>query len=172
MQFFLCAQHWPSRHEVEVGIADNGIGIKRGLANNPPYRDLENREALQTALMPGVSGNPLAGRGQTIWQNSGYGLYMTNRICRNGGKFMICSGDTAISLEPSTKIEIPCKLTGTAVRMLLDTARLPVLQEQLRRFRDEGHRAAQTIRGANRSFASTASQMLTIDFDPNLTFEE
>lgn len=93
----LCAQHWPTRQEVEVGIADAGVGIQQGLANNHSYRDLTNRDALQTALMPGVSGNPQAGRGQEVWQNSGYGLYMTNRICRNGGRFMICSGDSPIS---------------------------------------------------------------------------
>lgn len=163
----LCAQHWPTRHEVEVGIADAGVGIQQGLANNPSYRGLTNRDALQTALMPGVSGNPQAGRGQEVWQNSGYGLYMTNRICRNGGRFMICSGDSAISLNQANKTELPCNMPGTAVRMLLNTHRLPELREQLQRFRDEGHQAAQTIRGANRSFASTASQMLSIDFNPD-----
>lgn len=166
----LCAQHWPTRHEVEVGIADAGIGIQQGLARNPMFRGLANRDALQTALMPGVSGNPRAGVGQDVWQNSGYGLYMTNRICRNGGRFMIRSGDSAISLSQTEKTDLSCNFPGTAVRLLLNTARLPALREQLQRFRDEGHQAAQTIRGANRSFSSTASQMLSIDFDLDGSF--
>ena len=160
----LCAQHWPTRHQVEVGIADAGVGIQRGLANNPSYRDLSNRSAVQTALMPGLSGTPRAGIGHDIWQNSGYGLYMTSRIVLNGGNFIISSRDSAISLGEN-KIDLPCNFPGTAVRLLLNTARLPELRDQLSRFRDEGHEAAQSIRGANRSIASTASQMLTIDFD-------
>lgn len=30
----LCAQYWPQRHEVEVGIVDDGIGIHRALTGN------------------------------------------------------------------------------------------------------------------------------------------
>ncbi len=162
---FLCAQHWPSRQEVEVGIADSGIGVRQGLARNTEFRELDNRQAIQAALMPGVSGNPRAGRGANVWQNSGYGLYMTNRICRNGGNFLICSGGDGVEVTSSGKVNLTCKIPGTAVRLLLNTERLPGLREQLGRFRDEGQRAAQSIRGANRSLASTASQMLSADFN-------
>lgn len=162
---FLCAQHWPRKNEVEVGIADSGIGVRKGLAKNPTYRGLQNRQAIEAALSPGVSGNPRAGTGMDAWQNSGYGLYMTNRICRSGGSFLICSGDAGIEMNAAEKTELNCNMPGTAVRLLINTERLLDLKERLRRFRDEGRRAAQDIKGANRSSASTASQMLSVDFD-------
>ncbi|MDE0983447.1 MAG: ATP-binding protein [Yoonia sp.] len=161
----LCAQYWPQTQRVEVGIADAGIGICSGLANNPSFRGLSNKDALQTALMPGVSGNTMAGRGSNPWQNSGYGLYMTNRICRNGGSFLIASGDSLLKLDRNGKTDTPCCLQGTAVRLLIDTRRLGILPEQLSKFADDGRRVAQEIRGANASFASSASQMLTRDFE-------
>lgn len=160
----LCAQYWPQTFRVEVGIADAGMGICSGLASNPSFRGLNDKEALQTALMPGVSGNIMAGRGSSPWQNSGYGLYMTNRICRNGGSFLIASGDSLLKLDRNGKTVTPCRLQGTAVRLLIDTRRLGVLPEQLSKFADDGRRVAQEIRGANASFASSASQMLTRDF--------
>ncbi|MZR15414.1 hypothetical protein GQE99_20570 [Maritimibacter sp. DP07] len=163
-ELLICAQYWPSRNEVEVGIADAGIGIMNSLRRNPSFAELDERQAVQTALMPGVSGNPLAGTGSDVWQNSGYGLYMTNRICRSGGKFMICSGHAGIQLTATNKTDLEGNLPGTAIRLLINTNRLTDLREQLQRFHEEGRRAAQTIRGANRNFASTASQMLSVDF--------
>lgn len=163
----ICAQYWPTRSEVEVGIADAGIGIMRSLQRNPSFSDLDERQAIQMALMPGVSGNPLAGTGTDVWQNSGYGLYMTNRICRSGGKFMVSSGNAALQLTADNKTDLAGNMPGTAVRLLINTNRLPDLRKQLQRFHEEGRRAAQTIRGANRSFASTASQMLSDDFQSN-----
>jgi hypothetical protein len=161
---FLCAQYWPKTHRVEVGIADSGVGICSGLSNNPDFSELSNRDALQTALMPGVSGNIMAGRGDDPWQNSGYGLYMTNRICRNGGSFFIASGDAAVKLHHAGKSDVRCHLSGTAVRLIIDIRRLDGLPAQLGRFADEGRLAAKQVQGANASFASSASQMLQRDF--------
>ncbi|NKX44868.1 hypothetical protein [Roseicyclus persicicus] len=71
-ELLICAQYWPSRKEVEVGFADAGIGIMSSLRRNPDFAELDERQAIQAALMPGVSGNPFAGMGTDIWQNSGY----------------------------------------------------------------------------------------------------
>ena len=163
-ELFICAQFWPSKHLVEVGIADSGIGIREGLSRNPSFSGLSNREAIHMALLPGVSGNPMAGIRQETWGNSGYGLYMTNRICRNGGSFLICSGDGALSLNADQKADYPCSFSGTAVRLSISTTSLPSLRDQLSRFRDEGKKAARDIKGANRTSASLASQMLSSDF--------
>ncbi|MCU0827066.1 MAG: hypothetical protein MUE52_06595 [Tabrizicola sp.] len=171
-ELFLCAQHWPSRNQVEVGIADAGLGIRQSLSRNTSFAGLDDREAIQMALMPGVSGNPLAGKGTDVWQNSGYGLYMTNRICRNGGSFMLCSGSAALHLTATDKVDLVGNMPGTAVRLLINTERLPDLRDQLGRFHSEGRQAAQAIRGANRSFASTASQMLSVDFRNEPTHED
>lgn len=163
-EVFICAQHWPSRNEVEVGIVDAGIGIKAGLAENPNFQFETHRESLHAALMPGVSGNIWAGKGNDPWMNTGYGLYMTNRICRAGGCFFICSGDSGLWLERKRKLDVPSNLQGTAVRLFLDTSQLSDLKDRLAGFHKDGVRAAKEIDGANTSYASAASQMLTRDF--------
>jgi hypothetical protein len=160
----LCAQHWPHKGEVEVGIADAGRGVRAGLADNTRFAFGTDREALHAALMPGVSGNPAAGKSNDVWSNSGYGLYMTNRICRQGGSFFVCSGDAGLWLEGRHKVDVASDLRGTAVRLLLNTQRLGDLRERLEQFRAEGKSAASRIAGANTSYASVASQMLARDF--------
>ena len=160
----ICAQYWPQRHEVEVGIVDDGIGIHRALTGNPTFDELTEPEALQMALMPGISGNPHAGRGNDQWNNSGYGLYMTSRICRNGGSFLLCSGGTGIELNHQGKHTFDTDFRGTAIRLVIDTANLTALRERLQQFAAEGRIAAAQIAGANANVASTASQMLTRDF--------
>ncbi len=160
----ICAQYWPQRHEVEVGIVDDGIGVHAALTSNPTHSDLDDKEALEFALMPGISGNPMAGRGHGDWNNSGYGLYMTNRICRNGGHFLICSGGHGIMLNQNGKENFETSFQGTAIRLLIDTRNLTNLKERLAEFAQEGRDAARELSGANDSRASTASQMLRRDF--------
>ncbi|AZQ66887.1 hypothetical protein EF888_06885 [Silicimonas algicola] len=160
----LCAQYWPLRNEVEVGIVDDGVGIHRALTENPAFEWLTEVEALQMALMPGISGNPLAGRGNDQWNNSGYGLYMTSRICRNGGSFLLCSGTGGIELDHDGKRTFETDFQGTAIRLVINTADLSALRERLQHFAEEGRAAAAQIAGANLNVASTASQMLTRDF--------
>jgi len=160
----ICAQYWPQRHEVEVGIVDDGIGIHRALIGNPAFEGLSEAEALQMAVMPGISGNPLAGRGNHQWNNSGYGLYMTSRICRNGGVFLLCSGDSGIKLDQDGKHTFDTDFRGTAIRLVINTANLGALPERLQQFAEQGRSAAAQIAGANINVASTASQMLTRDF--------
>jgi anti-sigma regulatory factor (Ser/Thr protein kinase) len=163
-EVFICAQHWPSRHEVEVGIVDAGRGIRAGLSENPSFRFETDRESLHAALMPGVSGNVWAGKGHNPWSNTGYGLYMTNRICRAGGSFFICSGNAGLWLEGQRKLDVPADMQGTAVRLFLDTSQLSDLRDRLAGFHRDGVRVAREIKGANTSYASAASQMLARDF--------
>jgi hypothetical protein len=164
VEYYDCAQYWPTRHQVEVGIADDGIGIRASLARNPPFSDIGEEDAVQLVLLPGISGNPLAGKRNNVWNNSGYGLYMTNRICRRGGQFLLISGGHGIELDSVSKTSFRTDICGTAIRMLIDTADLRALNEQLRRFAEEGRAAARTISGANTNLASAASQMLSRDF--------
>lgn len=163
-EVFVCAQHWPTRHEVEVGIVDAGKGVRAGLGENPDFDFETDRESLHAALMPGVSGNIFAGKGSDPWMNTGYGLYMTNRICRAGGSFFICSGRAGLWLEGRHKVDVPSDIVGTAVRLVLDTSQLSDLKGRLAGFHADGIRAAKEIDGANTSYASAASQMLAADF--------
>lgn len=91
-QFGICAQYWPTKGRVEVAIIDRGIGLRESLRNNPHLDASDDKRAINYALMPAVSGKAFKGARQKQkgpWANSGFGLYMTSRICRNGGTFFI-----------------------------------------------------------------------------------
>ncbi len=164
-----CAQYWPTYHRVEIAILDNGMGLKDSLSSNP-YVEVEcDSDAIQQALMPAISSKNYAGariNTKDPWHNSGFGLYMSNRICRLGGSFLICSGDHAIRLDESGKehIDIGHHCPGTAVRMVLNTRKLASLSGMLQQFRSEGYEVARQIKGVGVYAASAASQMLSRDF--------
>jgi len=119
------AHYWPSKNRAEITILDTGIGIKESINNNP-YLEIENdRDAIHHALLPAVSGKMYKGvkkRPHDAWQNSGYGLYNTSRLCRNGnGNIFICSGDAGFKLVDEKRDEYDTSFQGTVVRMVLDT---------------------------------------------------
>ncbi|MHA6609280.1 hypothetical protein [Photobacterium damselae] len=164
-----CAQYWPTYHKVEIAIADNGIGLRESLKLNP-FVEVENdSDAIQQALMPAISSKNYKGARidtSNPWHNSGFGLYMSSRICRLGGSFLVCSGDHGIKLNEMGKEHInldhPC--TGTVVRMVLNTSKLSELNSMLAKFREDGYEVAKQIKGVGMYAASAASQMLSRDF--------
>lgn len=94
--------------------------------------------------MPAVSGTAFKGarrQPKGPWANSGFGLYMTNRICRNGGTFFIASGDTGILLTSrgEGKRVFPAQFNGTAVRMVIRTKQLLELDKALEMYRADGY---------------------------------
>lgn len=168
-QLAYCGQYWPTRNRVEIAVLDTGMGIRTSLSANPHLRMDSDRDAVQLALMPSISGKMFRGvrqRPNDQWQNSGYGLYMTSRLCRNGGDFFIASGASAIFLEPGSKTDYPCNIPGTALRLVLDTQRIGDLPASLLRFRNEGYAIAQRNAGPDALSPSSASTMLARDFAP------
>lgn len=167
-----CAQYWPYYNKVEIAIVDHGIGLKESLSGNP-YIQVENHsDAIQQALMPAISSKNYEGAiidTNDPWHNSGFGLYMINRICRLGGSFLICSGDHGVKLSEDGKehIDLPHLCRGTAVRMVLNTGRLTELNKMLEKFRDDGYEISRQIKGVGIYAASAASQMLSKDFERN-----
>lgn len=168
-QLAYCAQYWPTRHRVEIAVLDTGIGIRASLSANPHLPIDSDRAAVQFALMPSISGKMYRGvrrRANDHWQNSGYGLYMTSRLCRNGGDFFIASGTSGILLEQRSKTDYPCNIPGSALRLVLDTRRIGDLHERLDRFRTEGYAIARRNAGPDALSPSSASTMLARDFAP------
>ncbi len=162
-----CAQYWPSKNLVEVAILDTGRGIKEGLSNNPFLTINSERDALHLALLPGVSGKMYKGvkkRENDHWQNSGFGLYMTSRICRNGGNFFIASNDKSLYLTSEQKEDKECNYHGTALRLRIDTRSITTYKEMLDTYRTEGYESAKRFTKNNALEASVASTMLTRDF--------
>jgi len=164
-----CAQYWPTYHKVEISIADKGIGLRKSLKNNP-FIDIESdSDAIQQALMPAISSKNYEGNSidkDDPWHNSGFGLYMSSRICRLGGSFLICSGSHGIKLTTAEKehMELNHFCSGTVVRMVLDTSKLTELTSMLTMFREDGYEIAKNIKGVGMYTASAASQMLSRDF--------
>ncbi|MBU2884626.1 hypothetical protein KO507_02480 [Gilvimarinus agarilyticus] len=167
-----CAQYWPYYNKVEIAILDNGVGLKKSLKENPHIEIKTHSDAIQQALMPAISSKSFEGAIQDTsdpWHNSGFGLYMINRICRLGGSFLICTGDHGIKLDEHGKhhIDLSHLCRGTAVRMVLNTSRLLTLGEMLNEFKIDGYEAARQIKGVGLYEASAASQMLSRDFKKN-----
>jgi len=168
-----CAQYWPSDNTVQLAILDTGIGIRQSLKENPYLRHIDSdREALNQSLLPGISGKMYRGvkeQPYNHWQNAGFGLYMTNRLCRNNGDFFICSGDTGILLKKETKTSYETNLSGTALCLQLDPRNVAILSKSLVQFGREGQDVARTLKGVGHIPASAASLMLTEDFKRSAT---
>lgn len=173
-RFGVCAQYWPTKGRAEVAIVDRGIGLRESIKANPHIDASTDKSAINYALMPAVSGKAFKGsrrlekRGP--WTNSGFGLYLTSRICRNGGNFLISSGDTGMLLTSGKggKRYFPTSLNGTAVRMSIRTEKLDSLRSTLAKFRDDGLEIQQKYREIVSIDPSSASLMLSEDFDLTL----
>lgn len=159
-----CAQYWPVKRRVEIGIIDTGVGIRHSLSKNPFLKIDNDCDALTLAIMPGVSGKMYEGvevRPYDSWQNSGYGLYMISRICRNAGSFVIMTSGGRLGIVKNKHISEEMNLLpGTAIRIHLDPSRFISLTSQLKTFAREGQEIATQIKGAGTIKASAASLML------------
>jgi anti-sigma regulatory factor (Ser/Thr protein kinase) len=133
------AQFWPTKHQVEVVVADQGIGLAKSLIENPKLDIATDEEALKQAIMPGVSSKAWRrGRRHDEWANSGYGLFMTERLCSLGGTFALISGTGILHRRAELTTIKPFRWHGTVVILQLDTSKLDSLSRRLSDFRDEG----------------------------------
>lgn len=162
---YYCAQYWPKSNKVEFAVADFGIGIRRGLGENPNFRFDTDKDAIEYSLLPGVSGKTHAPRKSSIWFNSGYGLYMTNRLARNGGNFVIASGAAAVHMSRKTKNNYQTSFPGTALRFNMDVNEIGNVRSRLDQFRKEGTELAKTIAGTGNRPPSAMSLLLRKDYE-------
>jgi hypothetical protein len=173
-KFGICAQYWPTKGRAEVAIVDRGIGLRKSLSPNPHIDASTDKSAINYALMPAVSGKAFKGARRIVnrgpWTNSGFGLYMTSRICRNGGNFFVASGDTGMLLTSGKegKRYIGTSLCGTAVRLSIRTEHIESLRHQLEKFRNDGYEIQKRYREIVSIDPSSASLMLSQDFDLSL----
>jgi len=114
----VCAQYFPRKHRLDIGICDLGRGIKASLGTT---RELwSHGHAVTTALQRGVTRDKAIGQGN--------GMAGALDIAReNGGRFHVWTGDVVYRLEGGRErgfVKIP-ELPGTGVLLSLDT-RKPV----------------------------------------------
>jgi anti-sigma regulatory factor (Ser/Thr protein kinase) len=168
-RFGVCAQYWPKKHRVEVAILDRGMGLRQSLSNNPHVDASDDKRAINYALMPAVSGKVFKGsrvRQRGHWTNSGFGLYMTSRMCRHGGNFFVASGDSGMLLSKTGgKRYFSARLPGTAVRMVMQTDAFPNLREALASYKTDGFEIQKRYQEIVNIDPSAASMMLSNDFD-------
>lgn len=160
---YYCAQYWPNSNKVEFAVSDFGVGIRRGLSRNPNFRTRDDKEAIYNALLPGVSGRLHEPRRSENWFNSGYGLYMTQRLARNGGNFVICSNSRAVCLTPKTKTDYVTSFPGTIIRVNLSVDEIGEVQKRLAEFREDGKKLAASIKGSGNRPPSAVSMLLRRD---------
>jgi hypothetical protein len=170
--FIIAGQYYPKHKNVQIVIADNGQGIPNSLRWNKAFAHLSDKDALNIALMPGVSGNAaaLSTAPADIWQNSGYGLYMISRLARNRGLLNIISGKHSVFLRQSENYQESkenaaiSNFSGTLIRV-----GLPIddenLAPKLKQWAEEGKEIAKDIAGAKMLNASAASLLLRRDFE-------
>jgi len=143
--FLYCGQYWPTTNIVQVAILDSGIGVKESLSRNPNIRFISDEHVLRLATLPGISGKPRSSIIEEYdgWENSGYGLYLTKRLCTNGGSFFICSGNKGLSSKPNKPEKyLDANFKGTALRLSLDKNSTSSLKTALKQFRIEGEEIA------------------------------
>jgi hypothetical protein len=157
--FFYCGQYWPTTNIVQVAILDTGIGVKRSLSRNPNIRITSDEHALRLSTLPGISGKPCTSTIEEYdgWANSGYGLYLTKRLCTIGGSFLICSGNKGLSLKHARPEKyLDSYFQGTALRLSLDKCSTSSLPAALRQFLIEGEAIAKKfVDGTPRASASS-----------------
>lgn len=164
-----CAQFRTKAKQAEIAILDTGVGIRATLSLNPFLKITNDHEALNLAIMPGISGKMFKGIKKDHydgWQNSGYGLYGVSRLCGHGGKFMICSGNSALALKPEKKEYYQTAFQGTALRIILSATEIKNTKSTLAKIMKEGDKQAKEL-GLLDAKASAASKMLSTEFNKN-----
>ncbi|MBB6715959.1 hypothetical protein [Clostridium gasigenes] len=119
-------QYWPTKDLVEIAILDEGEGIASTLKRNKKFLIKSDKQALRLSLKPGVtrSINSNTKNNNDVYINQGFGLYMTSKICENGGNFTICSGNHCLTVQNNDIINNKCSFEGTAIRLRLKPSRL------------------------------------------------
>lgn len=158
----IMAQYWPTKDVAEIVIIDDGVGVPHSLYGNDYAECANSREALKFALLPGISGVSIEDRiGQDdFWGNSGFGLFVTSRICAQNCQFRIFIDRQGLTLFGSSQIEHDWVLPGTCVQMRLDVRRTREVQTSIGRIIAEGESQRKTLMRNFPIQASADSKML------------
>jgi hypothetical protein len=159
--YTIAAQYWPNQGLAEFAVTDDGRGVFSSLRENPQLHIGNEADALKLAILPGISSKARhRSRGNDVWANSGYGLFMTQRLCSLAGEFTILTGGAGIHVNGGTVSELLSFAPGTTVVMRLNTEAIRDLNARLSDFRKEGLELANKVKGASQSGPSRASQLL------------
>lgn len=124
-------------NKVQVVIADEGDGLLESLNNNPKLILETDKEAVEYALMAGISGRAhkyLGSRSSKhAYKNSGYGLYLTKEICSKNGDFVLISNSAGLYVKNSDERPIQnSPFKGTILRLIIRLDEVGDIKSQLR----------------------------------------
>ncbi len=117
------------------------------MQQNPSLKVSDDKDAIKMALLPGISGKVSRDNADPNdpWRNSGYGLFMTSRMAKDGGEFFICSGSGGILLNENNERHLETRIRGTAVKVVLNTSRKEKVKTLLQTYSREGSGIARTL---------------------------
>lgn len=166
-EVLFCAQYWPNSGKVEFAVLDDGIGLRRSLSDNGRLDMEDDADAVKMALLPGVSRVDQAGEPTNeVWDNSGFGLYVTSNLCASTGEFRLVSGKAGVMLGRNIERQpFASRFKGTGVQMKLEVPDGVGARTLLRAILKRGRRQATILQGRRRITPSVASQMLASDWD-------
>lgn len=102
----VCAQYFPNKKMIRIGIVDTGIGIRRSISDSHIAGD--DLEAIRLALTPGITGTTRRLTGSE--QNAGAGLFFIKTIAYvNRDPFVIYSGSAMYKLLKRSSAHISLK---------------------------------------------------------------
>ncbi len=119
--FYYGSQYIPANKEVELVIADNGLGI----ANTIPF-DLEERwynknttvDAIEKAFTPGLTAASNHSYAPEDYKNSGFGLAMVKRIVESAeGNLSMATSDKSVTFVNNSTSFKSCNMPGTLIRL-------------------------------------------------------
>ena len=171
-RMYYCAQFYPQKDIVSVVIADEGEGVRSSLNENPDLSISSDREALKQAILPGMSGrsHKYTSRNSAghIYANSGYGLFMTRRICETSGDFLIASGDAGVSTTAAGITHYDkVRFDGTILRLSINLAKVSSIDRNLEVFRREALTMKSVANAIGKVTPSVASTMIRLPLERN-----
>lgn len=137
------AQFWPGTGKAEIAITDRGIGLARSLSSNPKIGSVNDDQALDLGVQPGVSSKTWRKQSsRSGWNNSGYGLYMVKGLCTaSGGSLSIASGSFARTWSKRGASTVSTHLQGTTVILQLNSDNLEDIDRELEKLRGDARGA-------------------------------
>lgn len=118
-------QYWPTKDLVEVAILDEGKGIYKSISENKRLNVDTVEDALQLALLPGISKCSKAIEGKAEgYDNAGFGLYMIKEICNELGEFTIVSDTKCMTINSGRISFSDTNFKGTAIRIRIKPSRI------------------------------------------------
>lgn len=150
------AQRW-ANGDAEIAIGDEGIGVYYSLAKTGHYATPE--KAIEACLLPGVTSQSVTG--DSVWANSGFGLYVVSELGKRFGSFEIISSGQRVFFDALQQKTRPTSLMGTFVKLRVSTIDADYFPNILQQIVFEGEEKAKSLPGTVKS-ASKVSKTPTL----------